>query len=90
MAKCFLAGLALLVVLNVACAGKSVLVLLQNVNDADKYTSFFGSLETAGFQLTLKGYKDSGLKLREYGSWLYDDLVLFTPTAEGPSWHQRS
>jgi oligosaccharyltransferase complex subunit beta len=83
MARQLLLSLALLSGLSVALAGKSVLVLLQNVNDADKFSKFFGSLRENGFILDIKSAKDSSLKLREYGTWLYDDLVLFAPRTEG-------
>lgn len=83
MARQVISVLALLASLSVAYAGKSVLVLLGNVNDAEKYSKFFGSLREHGFDINIKGVKDSSLKLHEYGTWLYDDLVLFAPKAEG-------
>ncbi|GIL45161.1 hypothetical protein Vafri_2479 [Volvox africanus] len=83
MARQFLLPLFLLAALGVTSASKSVLVLLQNVNTADKYSKFFGSLRDYGFDISVKSVKDSSLKLKEYGTWLYDDLVLFAPPAEG-------
>ncbi|PNW72980.1 hypothetical protein CHLRE_14g614100v5 [Chlamydomonas reinhardtii] len=83
MTRPLLFGLALLAILSNAAAGKSVLMLLQNANTAERFTSFVDGLSAAGFTVDIKGYKDSGLKLREYGTWLYDHLILFAPKAEG-------
>jgi oligosaccharyltransferase complex subunit beta len=63
-------------------AGKSVLMLLGNAKDEDQFSTFLGDLKIAGFSVEVKGVKDSGLKLREYGVWAYDHLVLFAPKAE--------
>ncbi|PNH04740.1 Dolichyl-diphosphooligosaccharide--protein glycosyltransferase subunit [Tetrabaena socialis] len=83
MARQLLLALALLAAIHCACAAKSVLVLLQSGTTADKYSGFIDGLGAAGFAVEVKGHKDTGLKLREYGTWLYDDLVLFAPKAEG-------
>ncbi|EFJ53013.1 hypothetical protein VOLCADRAFT_72245 [Volvox carteri f. nagariensis] len=83
MARQLFFALGLLAILGLASAGKRVLVLLPNVNEAEKYSKFFGSLRDAGFDVTFKGVRDSSLKLKEYGTWLYDDLVLFAPKSEG-------
>ncbi|GFR51513.1 hypothetical protein Agub_g13928 [Astrephomene gubernaculifera] len=83
MARLVYLGLALLVALQSACASKSVLVLLQNANEASKYSQFIDGIAAAEFVVDVRGYKDSSIKLREYGTWHYDDLVLLAPKAEG-------
>lgn len=78
--------LALSVIVGVlvpAFASQRALVLLQSADDKSNYSKFFGELTSRGFQLDVKGHKDSGLMLREYDRWLYDHLVLLAPKAEG-------
>ena len=43
---------------------------------------FFKSLTDMGFKLTFKSADDSSINLKKYGSFLYDHLVLFSPTVE--------
>ncbi|KAG2491121.1 hypothetical protein HYH03_010565 [Edaphochlamys debaryana] len=83
MSRHLLLGVALLAALHSAYAGGKVLMLLQSEKNIDRFSSFTDALTAAGFTIEIKGYKDSSLKLREYGTWLYDDLVLFAPKAEG-------
>ena len=65
-----------------AAVGKRTLVLLQKESARSKYSSFLDGLQAAGYDLVVKGYKDSELKLRDYDTWLYDHLVILTPKAE--------
>lgn len=74
--------LVLAVFANVVYADKKVLALVQD-NTKDHYSIFFDSLSAYGFSVDIKGHKDSGLKLKEYDTWLYDHLVIFAPKAEG-------
>lgn len=86
------AVVALLLVLAAAtaplgvAAGGSVLVLLQDAKSADGFSQFLGSLRSAGFTLDVRGHRDSGIKLREYGAWAYDHLLLLAPKAESERW----
>eukprot|EP01026_Neomeris_dumetosa_P084806 TRINITY_DN9987_c1_g1_i3.p1 TRINITY_DN9987_c1_g1~~TRINITY_DN9987_c1_g1_i3.p1 ORF type:complete len:498 (-),score=44.70 TRINITY_DN9987_c1_g1_i3:278-1591(-) len=61
--------------------GKSVLVLLQDLQLRDTHSRYFKDLQDSGLQLEFKLYKDKGLNLREWGEWHYNHLVLFTPQA---------
>lgn len=36
-----------------------------------------------GFELTFKTADDSSLALVKYGEFLYDNLILFSPSVEG-------
>jgi oligosaccharyltransferase complex subunit beta len=40
-------------------------------------------LTERGFDLTFKTADDSNLALVKYGEFLYDNLVLFSPSVEG-------
>ena len=39
-----------------------------------------------GFALTFKTADDTSLALIKYGEYLYDNLVLFSPSVEGRFW----
>jgi hypothetical protein len=69
--------------LHSTAADKQVLVLLQDTSWKASYSNFFGILESQGFTLDVKGYRDSSLKMRNYDQWHYDHLVIFAPKAEG-------
>ena len=45
------------------------------------YILFFFS--DRGFELTFKTADDASLSLSKYGEFLYDSLILFTPSVEG-------
>lgn len=67
-------------------AQQRVLVLLQTLDAKSTYSGFFSALEAqGGLQLEYKSHKDSTLRLKEYGVWQYEHLVLLTPKAEGGS-----
>ena len=59
-----------------------VLVLLDNLSIRESHSMFFKSLTDMGFKLTFKSADDSSINLKKYGSFLYDHLVLFSPTVE--------
>lgn len=75
--------LALFNGVKASVTGKRVLVLLQDVESKSKYSLFFDALSAQGFNLEFKAHKDSTLKLKQYDTWLYDHLALFSPKAEG-------
>jgi oligosaccharyltransferase complex subunit beta len=41
------------------------------------------AFEDRGFDLTFKTADDSSLSLVKYGEFLYDNLVIFSPSVEG-------
>ena len=59
-----------------------VLVLLDNLAIRESHSMFFKSLTDMGFTLTYKSADDSSITLKKYGSFLYDHLVIFSPTVE--------
>lgn len=65
----------------VAAAEKKVLVLYGQSSIPETHGQFIKGLEAKGLKVDLKSVKDSGLKLRDHDTWLYDALVLFAPKA---------
>ncbi|MEW5304335.1 MAG: hypothetical protein WDW38_011025 [Sanguina aurantia] len=75
---------ALLLLTPVHSAQQRVLVLLHTLDVKSSYSGFFSALEAqGGLQLEYRSHKDSSLRLREYGVWQYEHLILLTPKAEG-------
>ncbi|NXU59389.1 OST48 glycosyltransferase, partial [Turnix velox] len=58
------------------------LVLLENSNLRDTHSLFFRSLADRGFDLTFRTADDAGLSLIKYGEFLYDNLIIFSPSIE--------
>uniref|UniRef100_A0A3P9IKD1 Dolichyl-diphosphooligosaccharide--protein glycosyltransferase 48 kDa subunit n=1 Tax=Oryzias latipes TaxID=8090 RepID=A0A3P9IKD1_ORYLA len=72
----------LALILPRAEADGKTLVLLDNLNIRDTHSVFFRSLADRGFDLTFKTADDPSLSLIKYGQFLYDHLVLFSPSVE--------
>ncbi|XP_019746516.1 dolichyl-diphosphooligosaccharide--protein glycosyltransferase 48 kDa subunit [Hippocampus comes] len=68
--------------LHCATADGKTLVLLDNVNVRDTHSIFFRSLSDRGFDLTFKTADDPSLSLIKYGQFLYDHLIIFSPSVE--------
>ena len=62
--------------------GKRVLALLDNLAIKETHSIFFKSLTDRGFTVTYKVADDPSIVLKKYGSYLYDHLVLFSPSVE--------
>ncbi|XP_061592649.1 dolichyl-diphosphooligosaccharide--protein glycosyltransferase 48 kDa subunit [Cololabis saira] len=65
----------------VSADGKT-LVLLDNLNIRDTHSIFFRSLADRGFDLSFKTADDPSLSLIKYGQFLYDHLIIFSPSVE--------
>ncbi|XP_056589169.1 dolichyl-diphosphooligosaccharide--protein glycosyltransferase 48 kDa subunit [Triplophysa dalaica] len=76
----FVLSVALL--LQAVLGDGKTLVLLDNPNIRDTHSIFFRSLADRGFDLTFKTADDPGLSLIKYGQFLYDHLILFSPSVE--------
>ncbi|KAL6546049.1 Dolichyl-diphosphooligosaccharide--protein glycosyltransferase 48 kDa subunit [Orobanche gracilis] len=61
---------------------RRVLVLLEDVAIKSSHSIFFKSLETRGFDLDFKLADDPKLALQRYGQYLYDAVILFSPTVD--------
>jgi hypothetical protein len=64
---------------------KRVLVLLDNFGVRESHSTYFKLLKDSGFQLTFKTADDSSLALSKYGEYLYDNLIIFSPSVVGKS-----
>ncbi|XP_038677832.1 dolichyl-diphosphooligosaccharide--protein glycosyltransferase 48 kDa subunit [Scyliorhinus canicula] len=74
--------LLLFSLLSVAQGAGRMLVLLENTNMKETHSMFFRSLTDLGFNLTFKISDDPGLSLIKYGEFLYDHLIIFSPSVE--------
>jgi oligosaccharyltransferase complex subunit beta len=77
-------GLLLLVVGSLCLtvsSEKKILVLYGQSSIKETHGQFFKGLEAKGHTVDIMSVKDSGLKLKDYDTWLYDALVLFAPKA---------
>uniref|UniRef100_A0A8D1U227 Dolichyl-diphosphooligosaccharide--protein glycosyltransferase 48 kDa subunit n=1 Tax=Sus scrofa TaxID=9823 RepID=A0A8D1U227_PIG len=66
----------------VGASGPRTLVLLDNLNLRETHSLFFRSLKDRGFVLTFKTADDPSLSLIKYGEFLYDNLIVFSPSVE--------
>ncbi|XP_055515130.1 dolichyl-diphosphooligosaccharide--protein glycosyltransferase 48 kDa subunit [Leucoraja erinacea] len=78
------ASVLLLLVSLVSAADRAgrTLVLLENVNMKETHSMYFRSLADLGFNLTFKISDDPGLSLIKHGEFLYDHLIIFSPSVE--------
>lgn len=61
---------------------RRILVLLDDLALKSSHSLFFKSLQSRGFDLDFKLADDPKISLQRYGQYLYDALVLFSPTVE--------
>lgn len=61
---------------------RRILVLLDDLALKSSHSIFFNSLQNRGFELDFKLSDDSNISLQRYGQYLYDALILFSPTTE--------
>ena len=62
--------------------GNRILVLVDNLITKETHSLYFRGLVAEGFVLTFKVADDASITLKKYGSYLYDHLILFSPTVE--------
>jgi len=60
----------------------STLVLLDDNDYKNTHSAFFHSLQDRGHQLTFKHVYDEDNTLDKYGEYMYDNLILFAPSAQ--------
>jgi oligosaccharyltransferase complex subunit beta len=81
-----LLNLLLLFELTVVAArtwqGRRVLVLLDDLSLIHSHSTFFSHLRERGYKLTFFLAEDPTLTLQEFGEYLYDHLILFSPSVE--------
>jgi len=61
---------------------RRLLVLLDDLSLKSSHSIFFNSLKSRGFDLDFKLVDDQKLDLQRYDQYLYDDLILFSPSIE--------
>ena len=61
---------------------RRLLVLLDDLSIKSSLSIFFNSLRSRGFDLDFKLADDPKLALQRYGQYLYDGLILFSPSIE--------
>jgi len=64
-----------------APGGKKVLAVLENSGIKSSHSIFFNSLEEKGYTIDYVGHEDRNIKFKKYGEWLYDNLIIFAPSA---------
>jgi len=74
--------MSVLCVVGLTVADKRVLVLLENLTVKETHSIYFKSMVDAGYDLTYKVADDATLNIKKYGEFLYDHLVIFSPTVE--------
>ncbi|PIA52531.1 hypothetical protein AQUCO_01000421v1 [Aquilegia coerulea] len=57
-----------------------ILVLLDDFLIKSSHSIFFNSLQSRGFKLDFKLADDNQITLQRYGNYLYDGLILFSPS----------
>lgn len=75
----------LLVCLACFCGGShaaKVLALLENLAIKETHSIYFKQLQDAGLEVTFKVADDPSIVIKKYGKYLYENLVIFSPTVE--------
>ncbi|PKA45608.1 putative protein phosphatase 2C 55 [Apostasia shenzhenica] len=61
---------------------RRLLVLVDDLALRSSHSIFFNSLQSQGYDLEFRMADDPKLSLQRYGRYLYDGLVLFSPTVQ--------
>jgi len=77
-----LSALVLAVASTEVNQGNRILVLVDNLITKETHSMYFRGLVAEGFVLTFKVADDASIVIKKYGSYLYDHLILFSPTVE--------
>lgn len=64
---------------------RRVLILLDDFAIKSSHSIFFKSLENRGFELDFKLADDPKIALQRFGQYLYDALILFSPSIDRAS-----
>ncbi|KAL8480704.1 hypothetical protein ACS0TY_027300 [Phlomoides rotata] len=59
---------------------RRILVLLNDLSLKSSHSLFFSSLKSRGFDLDFKLADDPAIAVKRYGHYLYDSLIIFSPT----------
>ncbi|GAB4853927.1 Dolichyl-diphosphooligosaccharide--protein glycosyltransferase 48 kDa subunit [Ancistrocladus abbreviatus] len=61
---------------------RRILVLLDDFAIKSSHSMYFKSLQSRGYELDFKLADDPKIALQRYGQYLYDGLILFSPTID--------
>lgn len=61
---------------------RRILVILDDISVKSSHSIFFSNLQSRGYNLDFKLSDDRKIALQRYGHYLYDGLILFSPSAE--------
>ncbi|KAF7587982.1 oligosaccharyl transferase glycoprotein complex, beta subunit [Aspergillus hancockii] len=75
---CFLA-----VVHALSSTGSRLLVVLEDADEKESYSTFWGDLEARGYKLAFESPKSNQLSLFEHGEKAYDHVLLLPPRSKG-------
>jgi len=78
----FAGFLAVLCLFSNVYAGGKTLVLVDNWAIRETHSIFFKALRDRGFDLTVRTADDPTLSLMKYGEFIYEHLVIFSPSVE--------
>ncbi|GAB1604552.1 dolichyl-diphosphooligosaccharide--protein glycosyltransferase 48 kDa subunit-like [Argonauta hians] len=67
---------------NSVYGGRRTLVLVDSWSLRETHSIFFKMLRDRQFEITFKTADDSSLALVKYGEFLYDNLIIFSPSVE--------
>ncbi|KAL2905608.1 Dolichyl-diphosphooligosaccharide--protein glycosyltransferase 48 kDa subunit [Bienertia sinuspersici] len=61
---------------------RRILVIFDDASLKSSHSIFFNSLQSRGYNLDFKLSDDRNIALQRYGRYLYDSLILFSPSAD--------
>ncbi|KAI3451740.1 hypothetical protein Pfo_008405 [Paulownia fortunei] len=61
---------------------RQILVLLDDLSLKSSHSLFFTTLQSRGFNLDFKLADDPSIAVKRYGQYLYDGLILFSPSTD--------
>ena len=61
---------------------RRILVILDDSSLKSSHSIFFQSLQSRGYNLEFKLADDRKISLQRYGHYLYDGVILFSPSAD--------
>ncbi|KAJ9666264.1 oligosaccharyl transferase glycoprotein complex, beta subunit [Coniosporium apollinis] len=64
-------------------SGSRLLVVIEELEEKEKYSQFWGDLKSRGFSLSFESPKNDKLSLFKHGERAYDHLILFPPKSKG-------
>ncbi|KAL6542244.1 Dolichyl-diphosphooligosaccharide--protein glycosyltransferase 48 kDa subunit [Orobanche minor] len=62
-------------------ADRQILVLLDDLSLKSSHSLFFTAIQSRGFNLDFKLADDPSIAVKRYGQYLYDGIILFSPSA---------